>query len=111
MTDPVQNLPLSVDDTNLLKALLRAIHKIQDIGNFESSNKSLNSAQQQDSIYFTADELADHLGISIKTVYYRSAPNSKNPFPFKVIRVGGRKRGRLRFKKSHVEAAIRRGVI
>jgi hypothetical protein len=110
MKDPVQNLQFSSDEVSILKGLINAIYKIQDTGNSESNNKPLNS-EPQNSIYFTADELADHLGISIKTVYYRSAPKSTNPFPFKVLRVGGRKRGRLRFKRSDVEAAIREGVI
>ena len=109
MKDPVQNLQFSSEEVKILKALIRASHKIQDTEDFEGVTASSKTAQ--DKIYYTAKELADHLGISIKTVYYRSAPKSANPFPFKAFRVGGSKRGRLRFKKSDVEAAIREGVI
>ena len=116
MKDPVQNLQLSLEDTKILKALIRAIHKINDPKNPEgvnTSSKFKNSPKDEikDSVYFTAKELADHFGISEKTVYYRSAPKSANPFPFKVLRIGGSKRGRLRFKKLDVYEAERKGVV
>ena len=109
MKDPVQNLQFSSDEVKILKALIRVSLKIQGTEDFEGVTTSSKTSQHK--LYYTAQELADHLGISKKTVYYRSAPKSANPWPFKVIRVGGSKRGRLRFKKSDVEAAIREGVV
>ena len=91
-----------------LKVITNTLQKGMDAGIIEGVSISSNSNQN---VFLNADELAKYLSISKKTVYYRSAPKSANPFPFQVIRVGGRKRGRLRFKKSDVEAAIREGVI
>lgn len=34
------------------------------------------------------DEVADYLGISVRTLYNRSGRRSKNPLPFKLKRVG-----------------------
>ena len=110
MTDPVSEQQFSARVASTLKALAESIHQILDTGNLEGVSKSSNPTRNKN-LYFTAEELADHLGISIKTVYYRSAPKSANPWPFKVIRVGGSKRGRLRFKKSDVDEAVRKGVV
>ena len=112
MSDPVQDQDqlFTPKEISNLKDLSQLYDRIKDAGNLEGVTTSLNPTHK-DSIYFNADQLAAHLGISIKTVYYRSAPKSANPWPFRVLRVGGSKRGRLRFKKSDVGAAIRKGVI
>jgi predicted DNA-binding transcriptional regulator AlpA len=96
------------EQVQTLKGLANTLQKYMDAGIIEGVSISSNSHQN---VFLNADELSKYLGISIKTVYYRSAPKSVNPFPFKPIRIGGSKRGRLRFKKSDVYEAEKKGVI
>jgi hypothetical protein len=61
MPNPVQDQQFTSEEVSTLKALSKVINQIQVTGTLDSTH--------QDSIYFTAAGLADHLGISIKTVY------------------------------------------
>ena len=101
--------PFTQDEIQTLKGIAHTLKKYMDAGIVEGV--TLPSKKSNRDVLLTADELAKYLSISKKTVYYRSAPKSVNPFPFKVLRVGGHKRGRLRFKKSDVFDAERKGVI
>ena len=100
--------PFTRDEIQTLKGLAHTLKKYIDAGIIEGVTIPSNS--NQDAL-LTAYELADYLSISIKTVYYRSAKNSNNPFPFTIYRIGGSRRGRLRMKKSDVDKALAEGVL
>jgi len=47
----------------------------------------------------TVQETAQFLNISVHTVYMKSAPNSKRPFPFTPVRIGRS----VRYRKKDLE--------
>jgi hypothetical protein len=55
-------------------------------------------------LWLDAKELADHLGISAKTVHNRTAPSVANPIPFHTLTPGGRKM----FHRGEVDEWLRR---
>jgi predicted DNA-binding transcriptional regulator AlpA len=51
---------------------------------------------------FGIKDLADYVGMSYRTLYDRTAPSAKRPFPVKARRIGGS----LRFDRQEVDRWI-----
>jgi predicted DNA-binding transcriptional regulator AlpA len=104
----VKKTEFTQDETAILKGLAQILRRYIDAEKTGGVNLPTKKSNQE---LLTADELARYLNISIKTIYYRSAKKSPNPFPFPCLRIGGCLRGRLRFKKADVDKALADGIL
>ena len=104
----MEKINFTQEQIAVIDLLGNTLKKAIEAGLIEGFTIPSNSNQD---VLLTADELAEYLKISKKSVYYRSAKNSKNPFPFKIYRIGGCRQGRLRFKKTDVDEALAKGIL
>jgi hypothetical protein len=66
--------------------------------------RATTNGSGEHNVWLDAKGLAEHLGVSEKTVHNRTAPNVENPIPYHSLTPGGRKM----FHRGEVDEWLRR---